>query len=53
MVTRGFMKRGTRVVAHKYNEKPLKLTAAGNVQPPFELHFFPGTGRLFVVGVRP
>lgn len=51
MVNRGYMKRGTRVVVHKYKERVVTFTKLGNGKPPYELHFYPGIGKLLVMGV--
>lgn len=42
--------RAARIVVHKYKERLLTFTTLGNGKPPYDLHFYPGLGKLLVTG---
>lgn len=49
MVRRKFMRKGARVVVHRYNELLVRY-ANGTGAAPYELHFYPGLHKLLIVG---
>ena len=54
MHRKGYLQRGTKVVVHKYSERTHGFKrSVGIVKKPFEVHFFPGLGKLFAVGHAP
>jgi hypothetical protein len=50
MVKLGYMRKGVRVVVHRYDEKIIRFPKTARATPPYELHFFPGLRKLAVVG---
>jgi hypothetical protein len=52
MAEKGYLKVGNWFIVHNYNEKPtIKINAAAaNKYGRFQLHFFPGLGRIVVCG---
>jgi hypothetical protein len=50
MVREGHMRKGVRVVVHRYAEKVVRFPRASHAAPPFELHFFPALRELRVIG---
>ncbi len=51
MDANGYLRRGNRVMIHKYSELTHKFPKAkGAVTKPYEVHFFPGLRRFVVLG---
>jgi hypothetical protein len=46
------MRKGNRVVVHKYTEHTVGYNRAPHAVPPFELHFYPALNNLVIVGMR-
>jgi hypothetical protein len=51
MIAKGYLRRGRRVVIHRYSERTIPFRRTGaSARSSFEVHFFPGIQKLFVVG---
>ena len=51
MVRRKFMRKGARVVVHRYDELLVRYPK-GTGAAPYELHFYPALHKLLIVGAR-
>ena len=52
MISRGFMRKGTAVTIHPYHALSVPFARLPGGKAPFEIHFFPGLKKVFVVGHR-
>jgi hypothetical protein len=50
MIHKGYMRKGNSAKVHKYNEKPVSLAVSSSGKPPFEVHFYPGAQKIYIVG---
>ncbi len=51
MIRKGYLKAGNKIFIHSYLEKePVRTRSNG--QPPYELHFYPGSKKIVVEGTR-
>jgi len=52
LIAKKYMRKGNRIVVHKYTEHSIGYSLAPHAVPPFELHFYPALNKLVVVGTR-
>ena len=49
MIRKKYLRKGNQIIVHDYSNKAPRVTHAGG-SPPFELHFYPGDGKILVKG---
>lgn len=52
MIRKGYMRKGNIVKIHTYKEKPASLPFSSGGKPPFEVHFYPGAKKIYVLGIK-
>ncbi len=53
MISKGYLRKGSKIIIHSYNEDiPKQWKFEKNGRGPYEIHFFPGKKKMFILGEK-